>query len=84
MLRNLLRSIPTQLTQGGGLLRTAMPPKSMIRGTVLGAALTVLGVAGYAIGVFVDYPGRAFSLTAVMVGIVLITITRRPTAGDGQ
>lgn len=47
----------------------------MSRGTVLGAGLVVAGVAGYAAGVVVAYPGRAFSLTAVMVGTALLAIS---------
>lgn len=49
----------------------------MTRGTALGAALTLVGLVGYVAGVVVDYPGRAFSLTAVMVGVVLVAIARR-------
>lgn len=56
----------------------------MTRGTVLGAGLMVVGLAGYVTGVVVDYPGRAFSLTAVMVGIVLIAITRRTAEGPNR
>jgi hypothetical protein len=40
----------------------------------LGAALSAAGIAGYVIGVFVPYPGRAFSVTGVMVGLTLLTI----------
>ncbi|WP_191965445.1 MULTISPECIES: hypothetical protein [Haloferax] len=36
-----------------------------------GIATTILGVVGYVAGTLVAYPGRAFSLTAVMVGITL-------------
>lgn len=39
-----------------------------------GITLTVLGVVGYVIGVYVPYPGRAFSLSGVMVGITLLTL----------
>lgn len=42
-----------------------------------GVVFTVLGVVGYSIGVFVSYPGRAFSITAVMIGISLLAIGRR-------
>lgn len=42
----------------------------------LGAAVTALGVAGYAAGVAAAYPGRAFSLTAVMVGVPVALIGR--------
>jgi hypothetical protein len=43
----------------------------MDRVRTAGAALTVLAVAGYAVGVAAQYPGRAFSLTGVMVGLTL-------------
>lgn len=43
----------------------------------LGAALTAVGVVGYAAGVAVAYPGRAFSVTAVMAGVTFLAI------GDG-
>lgn len=49
----------------------------MTRGTVLGVALTLVGLAGYVVGLFIPYRGRAFTLTAVMVGIVLVAIARR-------
>jgi hypothetical protein len=39
-----------------------------------GGALTLLGVVGYGAGVFEAYPGRAFSVTTVMVGITLLAI----------
>lgn len=40
----------------------------------LGVVLSVVGVVGYVVGVFVSYPGRALSLAAVMVGITLLAI----------
>lgn len=39
-----------------------------------GVALTALGVAGYGLGLVVAYPGRAVSVTAVMVGLTLVAI----------
>lgn len=48
-----------------------------------GALLLALGVAGYLAGVLVDYPGRGFSVTAVMVGITLIAV-RRADRGVGE
>lgn len=39
-----------------------------------GAGLSALGTAGYLVGIAVNYPGRAFSLTAVMVGLTLVAI----------
>lgn len=47
----------------------------MNRERALGIALTALGVAGYAAGTVVAYPGRAFTVTAVMVGITLLSIS---------
>lgn len=43
----------------------------MDRVRTAGVALTALAVAGYAVGVAAPYPGRAFSLTGVMVGLTL-------------
>lgn len=40
----------------------------------VGGALTVVGAAGYVAGTQAVYPGRAFSVTAVMVGITLLAI----------
>lgn len=51
----------------------------MDRLTGLGGVCTVAGVVGYAVGVVVAYPGRSFSLTALMVGITLLAI-----GGDGS
>lgn len=42
----------------------------------LGLALTAVGLAGYVAGVVVAYPGRAFSLTAVMAGMTLLAVGR--------
>lgn len=39
-----------------------------------GIALTALGLAGYVAGVYVAYPGRAFSVTALMVGVTLLAV----------
>lgn len=44
--------------------------------TGLGLGLTVGGVVGYLVGATVVYPGRAFSLTAVMVGVTLLAVGR--------
>jgi len=41
-----------------------------------GIALSVAGLAAYAAGVWVPYPGRAFSVTAVMVGVGLVALGR--------
>lgn len=39
-----------------------------------GIVLTAVGVAGYLAGTTVEYPGRAFSVTAVMIGVTLLAI----------
>jgi hypothetical protein len=49
----------------------------MDRTFAVGACLAVVGTAGYVVGTAVAYPGRAFSLTALMVGITLAAL------GDG-
>ncbi|WP_416839853.1 hypothetical protein [Haloferax sp. DFSO52] len=43
----------------------------MTRVRTTGIATTVLGVVAYVVGTVAAYPGRAFSVTAVMVGITL-------------
>ena len=44
-----------------------------------GLRLSVAGVAGYLVGVAAPFPGRAFSLTAVMVGVTLLAVGRSDT-----
>jgi len=56
---------------------------AMNRLLVAGAVLVALGVAGYAAGVVAPYPARAFSVTAVMLGITLIAIRRADAEVDG-
>lgn len=41
-----------------------------------GGVLTVAGLAGYVVGLTVAYPGRAFSVTSVMVGVTLLAVGR--------
>ncbi|WP_135851131.1 hypothetical protein [Halorussus salinus] len=41
-----------------------------------GLALTFAGLVGYLVGLTAPYPGRAFSVTGVMVGITLLAIGR--------
>ncbi|MFC6864480.1 MULTISPECIES: hypothetical protein [Haloarcula] len=43
---------------------------------IAGALLTAVGLGGYAVGVLVPYSGRAFSLTALMLGLTLLTVGR--------
>jgi hypothetical protein len=40
----------------------------------IGVALAVIGLAGYAVGTTTPYTGRAFSITAVMIGVTLAAI----------
>jgi len=46
----------------------------MQRTRLFGGAVVALGVAGYVAGVAVDYPGRAFAITAVMLGVTLVAV----------
>lgn len=52
----------------------------MKRVLVAGAALTALGLVGYLVGIASPYPGRAFAVTGVMVGVTLLAIGR--SSGD--
>lgn len=49
----------------------------MERNTLIGIGLSVAGLAGYVAGVFIEYHGRAFSVTALMVGITLVATTHQ-------
>lgn len=46
----------------------------MQRERAVGVALSVLSLGGYVAGIWVAYPGRAFSITAFMVGVTLVAI----------
>lgn len=48
----------------------------MNRVLAAGTVLTVLGVVGYGAGVFVAYGGRAFSVTAFMLGVSFLAVGR--------
>ncbi len=54
----------------------------MDRALLAGIAVTGLGLAGYAVGVAEPYPGRAFSVTGVMVGLTLVAVGAGRGAGD--
>lgn len=41
-----------------------------------GIILSVLGLAGYVFATVTAYPGRAFTVTGVMIGITLVAIRR--------
>lgn len=49
----------------------------------LGGVLTMLGVVGYVAGILAVYPGRAFSVAGVMVGLTLLAVgnAMRPAGG---
>jgi hypothetical protein len=49
-----------------------------------GIALSLLGILAYAAGVWTPYPGRAFSVTTVMVGLTLVAIGRSGSPGEGD
>lgn len=46
----------------------------MNRALTLGVVLVILGVAGYTYGITAAYPGRAFSVTLLMVGLSLVAM----------
>ncbi|WP_248517116.1 hypothetical protein [Salinarchaeum laminariae] len=48
----------------------------MYRVAVVGVVVLVLGLVGYAVGAQTAYPGRAFSVTAIMAGIGLLGLGR--------
>lgn len=52
----------------------------MDRLRIAGGVLTAAGVVGYLVGTVVPYPGRSFSLTAVLVGLTILAV-RPPLAG---
>lgn len=49
----------------------------MVRKTVLGSGLFVIGLIGYITGIYVAYPGRAFSVMTIMIGVSLVAIARQ-------
>lgn len=49
---------------------------------LLGIVLAVAGGVGYAVGVTVRYPGRAFSITVIMLGIALAAISSSEPEGQ--
>jgi hypothetical protein len=50
--------------------------------TASGLVVTLGGLGGYLVGLTVAYPGRAFSVTAVIVGLTLFAIGR-PNSSEG-
>lgn len=50
-----------------------------------GIALSLAGLVAYAAGILTAYPGRSFSVTALMVGVTLLAIGRSGVAEpDGE
>ena len=49
---------------------------------VAGVALTLVGIAGYAVGTTVAYPGRSASVTVVMVGLTVTAVGHSTPAED--
>jgi len=47
----------------------------MQRTLAAGIACCALGLLGYVVGVYYAYPGRAFSVTAVMLGVTLLAVS---------
>ncbi|WP_267639319.1 hypothetical protein [Haloarchaeobius amylolyticus] len=56
----------------------------MNRTFAAGTALTLLGLMGYGIGLAEPYPGRAFSVTGVMIGLTLAAVGSDFGRGDGE
>ncbi|WP_340101058.1 hypothetical protein [Salinibaculum salinum] len=46
----------------------------MNRLRVLGGGASLLALAGYALGIVVAYPGRAFTIALLMVGVTLVAV----------
>lgn len=49
----------------------------MGRVRAFGVGLSALSLAGYLVGTMTAYPGRAFSLTGLMVGVTLYAVGGR-------
>lgn len=54
----------------------------MNRELVAGTLTLVAGLVGYVVGTAASYPGRAFSVTAIMVGLLLVATGRVSPDGD--
>ena len=54
----------------------------MNRTFLVGLVTVTVGLAGYVAGIVTDYPGRALSVTAVMIGVTLVAIGRADGAGE--
>jgi hypothetical protein len=49
----------------------------MDRVRTLGAATTLVALAGYVVGVYAPFPGRGFTVTGLMVGLTLWAVGER-------
>jgi hypothetical protein len=65
-------------------LRVAVIGTLIDRYTITGLCLFVAGVAGYVVGIYVTYPGRAFSIAVVMIGIALAAVAQRSANGEHE
>lgn len=54
----------------------------MQRTALAGGGLALVGLVGYVVGIVTPYPGRAFSLSAVMVGVTLLVVARGLSGGE--
>ncbi len=48
----------------------------MVQNFTAGLVLTVIGLVGYVAGIQFQYPGRAFSITAMILGITLLSMPK--------
>ncbi len=60
--------------EGGRFFPSVRHGPAMNPATVLGLAAIAVGLGGYGLGVSTAYPGRAFSITLVMVGITVLAM----------
>lgn len=54
----------------------------MNRTLLAGLVVVTIGLAGYLAGIAVAYPGRALSVTAVMIGATLVAVGRADGVGE--
>lgn len=58
-----------------------MSPSRMVQTYTAGLVLTAIGLGGYVAGIQFQYPGRAFSLTAIIIGVTLMSVPNYRTGG---
>lgn len=51
----------------------------MVQKYTAGLVLTGIGLVGYVAGIQFQYPGRAFTITAIIVGITLLSMPKYQT-----